>query len=530
MKTHIGPKQWLALGLLGTLSFNLSFNPDSQVIAKNSPLSGSIELASRAPNKIDPSIPEKAEVKDKDKKKGTKDGLTLLAQAETEATEENLLESRALTASASAPTPIPSPSKTPRSEDVLNINLSEYDPNLTGTQVTATFSGNEALYHFTKTEATVCSDCVSGIKTVTLSQASLENTQHIKMIIAKAAMEELKKNKSSSPQATKTASTKASDFKAQLKTDCDRDLDEDYLSCLNDEFTEHLEICSAIDVDPLILADKKTPEGQQQREQLRKAKLEKNNCNRQGKGFFSRYLKSELLKSLSSDLTSETYSKAIDIRDNLLIDLPKEFNNDIKKDLITLSQSGVLQRTYNIYDQLVSQGNTPGYAATLAKNQLALEIRPQANSTGGQLLSALRSSSLTEEGNNLIEAQKIYFSQFYEPLNKFYLEDHTKGFTTMADRTRDTLNTDLDIPRIENKDLPQGISDRRGGSTSGRNSQNLPPSFGTPRVQGSPTLNTQDPRAGSTMEGNPGQGQLQPLPTGRTPVPRNSQPTIPYQR
>lgn len=185
MKTST--KHLLYVGLLSTLGFSLSFNPESTKIAKHdSNAIQSFEFASSDD--------------------GTK-------------TDPNL-NSR------------------------IRINLGEYDNKYAGVEVVADLSQERAKANYSILGSRdICDEC-SGISTVTLNQKDFENFNFLRSELARVAIEQIRKGSDKKSDDNKKLSNSKTN---RLESECDGELEDGILICHADELTALADGCDDLE-------------------------------------------------------------------------------------------------------------------------------------------------------------------------------------------------------------------------------------------------------------------------------------------
>jgi hypothetical protein len=374
------------------------------------------------------------------------------------------------------------------SPNFTEIQLGEFDKSLAGVKMKVALNSERtrAVYNL---EGDICTSCV-GIQEVAIAQKDLENIEYLKMVLAKSAMEQIKDKNAKRSQPNATISKLKSD--SNMKSSCEMEIEDGLLSCQKDEFLNFVSTCEN--------------------------SKEKSTCYRDAERFFNRYLKRSLTKGLSAPLNSDLFIEAAEIRDDFIRDLPARYDNTIRKQLLVSTSEGVLTRLNQNYNMALMTGGNPGYAATLAKTEMAKEINYQNRySVGGQLLQSLLSYSEDTKSFDRYSAQSAFFTNFYQPLQKLWMQDHSKGLTQslpeMPSFDKDTVGLNegsMTIPRVApGLQMPDGLSQRRLDANHSR--QNI--HIINPNLQNNSSRTQPPPRQNwNQPQPNPYWNQTQPAP------------------
>lgn len=311
------------------------------------------------------------------------------------------------------------------------------------------------------TQGTICTECVA-ISDFTAANLDLDDVAHLTSILAQHAVNEIRaKNAARTSTTTKaTAATPKDKSPDKFESECEMEIEDGLLTCEKDELMAAIELCDGLSV-----------------------KSERNTCYKKVDRFFTSHLRRSLNKGLGASVQSELYIEASEIRDDLIRDLPSRFDRSIRSQLLTSTADGVRDRLNQNYSLALMTGATPGYAATWAKSQMANEINFQNRfSVGGQLLSSLVEYSEDSKSLDLTSANALFFQTFYNPLQKLWLEDHSKGLElahpampTQDIYTTPTVTSTSQVqaqPRVvaPGLQIPDGAAYRRSNSNSSRTS------------------------------------------------------------
>ena len=298
------------------------------------------------------------------------------------------------------------------------FSLGEFDPSLSQVRLKAAISSEQkkAIYNL---EGDICSNCI-GLVEVPIAASELENLEFLKRQLAKSALEQIRAQKINDSK--KTNPSKSTPVNSAL---CDQDLEDGKLSCVKDHLLEVSSQCESLKEQSKAGKKQSLVEGREQK----KAAAE---CRKQVLQIYRKELRPSLNQALSYPSGSELYNEALETLSDLIRDLPSGFDSSIRKDLLILSQQNALSKTYQNYELSKNLGAAPGYAATLAKQQLAFEMNHYSPmSLGGTLWRALQEYASDSRTMTHHQALVSYQQLFYQPLFKFWMEDHRNGLSPM---------------------------------------------------------------------------------------------------
>jgi len=296
------------------------------------------------------------------------------------------------------------------------FSLGEFDPSLSQVRVKAAISTEQqkAIYNL---EGDICSTCI-GLIEVPIAPGELENLEFLKRQLAKSALEQIRAQK---PVDSKK-STKSHPNRLESPL-CDQELEDGKLSCLREGLLEMSSQCES-------LKEQAEDNKKQNSSEVREQKKSVTECRRQVLQFYRKEVRPSLSRGLSFPSGSELYNESLETLSDLMRDLPSSFDAAIRKDLLSLSQQSALTKTYQSLELAKSLGATPGYAATLAKQQLAFEMNHYSPmSLGGTLWRSLQEYATDSKTMTSQQALLSYQQLFYQPLFKFWSEDHRNGLS-----------------------------------------------------------------------------------------------------
>jgi len=333
------------------------------------------------------------------------------------------------------------------------IELGEFDKSLQGVRMKVALNTerNRAVYNL---EGDICTPCV-GIQEVAIPEKDIENLEFLKRLLAKSAMEQIKEtNAKRRNNSNRFETPPSASAPSESQSQCEMELEDGLLNCQKDEFLGRISKCE----------DTK----------------EKSTCYREAERFFNRNLRRTLSKGLSSTLSSDLFVEASEIRDDLLTDLPSRFDNSIRRLLIASTSDGVKARLYQTYTMKLMTGGSPGFAATVAKAQMANEINHQNRfSVGGQLFQTLMAYSEDSRSLDSLAAHSLFIQNFYLPLHQLWMQDHSRGLNSQVlpniisqentfDQIITTPSADLSPTTPPGLQMPEGLAQRRANPTSTR--------------------------------------------------------------
>lgn len=440
IKSPRAPRWFLVSGLLLSLGFSLSWNPENTLIARYETLPlGSVELASDGGETIDYVTPR--------------------TQREADRTAPAPVPAAPAPA-ARLPEP-PAPAARATELTLRQFSLREYDSSLAGVNVRLAIDGTETGGKRTimyQVEGDICGTCV-GIRNLTVSNENLNNMEFLKMTIAQDALQRIKDTNARRKEETaKETAAKKDEFESS----CSMDLKDGLIDCQKSELLDLANKCN----------------------DLTKA-TEKSACVRKAERFFSSKMVNNLRKGLSAMPGSELFEEAVAARDELITDLPSRHDESIRKVLVALTTTGIFNRTQAVYDMAILSGLSPQLAATQAKAVL--------QSQGNQLGGFLRNSLMTygQDSGDAFAMQRLFMTAYQNPLLEFIKKDHANGLsfpnsdlilggtTGLGNESIPTL-----IPGLQPAAITPGIfNGRTGGQRTG---PGIPNAFGQPTPNGLP--------------------------------------------
>lgn len=329
-KNLFSARSVLMFGLLATLGFSLSWNPEHFTmsryeIASGDHGSGFIELASRDPAETTPAnVPKTAVV-------------------QTKADEA--------------------------------IDLGEYSGDFKGAELHIIEKSGDKVRYYVKDknskEPVLKAGTWEKILEVKFDDKTLGNQNLLKHALAKEALKALKDELLPVASAESKAAPKErfqrKKSAPELANVCDKAYDEDQLDCESSEMIKLTEACSSSG-----LAFAPVKEGESKRE---RAKSARDHCEKMAKVYYDKYLKKTLQEGLKASKDSSFYEKALETRKELLANLPEKYGDAIRKDILRSSVVGILERSNEVFNAAMNQSNNNEQASRMhQRNAIATEL------------------------------------------------------------------------------------------------------------------------------------------------------------
>ena len=330
------------------------------------------------------------------------------------------------------------------------VDLSRYDRSMEGVKVDYTIidrDGNKSVRYYLK--GNVCSDCWK-IQAPAISQDNFQNMELLQRALAEAAIAEVKKGRAT-PGADVAAADKDKDKNKEDKpkrrrapevtSECDEDETSDQIACEKDELQAIMDNCSS-SVD-----DEETGSRRRKREE-RSTRREA--CVKKAHAYYKKFLQKSIKEGLSAGTNTDEYAAAIEARDSLLSEMPKKFDNTIKKDLVTTTAQGIVARARDRYNAVLNMSKDQTTAANAAKTFILNETY---GATGQRLCASLSGENCMMALNNpmqrtMLESSNSNFRMFTENFETRLRQVATHQGTTLPFEAVINGEFDAGIPQL----------------------------------------------------------------------------------
>lgn len=376
------------------------------------------------------------------------------------------------------------------------VDLSRFDSSMDGVKIDYTIidrDGNKSVRYYLK--GNVCTDCWK-VQAPAISQENFANMELLQRALAESAIAEVKKGRATpgaevAKEDDKKKDDKPKRRKPEVTSECDEDEVADQISCEKDELQAIMDNCSS-DVDE---------DTGSRRRQRNERGTRREACVKKAHAYYKKFLQKSIKEGLAAGANSDEYAAAVDARDALISEMPKKFDNTIKKDLVTVTAQGIIVRARDRYNAVLRMSKDQTTAANAAKTMILNETY---GSTGMQLCQSL-------SGENCMMAM-------HNPMQRSMLESSnsnfrmfTENFETRLQQVATYQGTSIPFDAVINGTFDAGIP--QIGAT-------VPTDLYSARTQG--VRNNAQPVPGT------GQGSLSipfglPAPSGQIWIPGRAQ-------
>lgn len=295
------------------------------------------------------------------------------------------------------------------------VDLSRYDRSMDGVKLDYTVidrDGNKSVRYYLK--GNVCTDCWR-VQAPAISQDNFANMELLQRALAEAAISEVKKGRAT-PGSDVAAAPKPEKDKdkperrrpPQLTSECDEDETADQIACEKDELQTIMDNCSS-SVD-------EEDTGSRRRRQREERGNRREACVKKAHAYYKKFLQKSIKEGLSAGANTDEYAAAVEARDALISEMPKKFDNTIKKDLVTVTAQGIVIRARERYNAVLRMSKDQTTATNAAKTYILNETY---GATGQRLCSSLSGENCMMALNNpmqktMLETSNSNFRMFTE--------------------------------------------------------------------------------------------------------------------
>lgn len=458
-ETQLYHKGLLVLGLVVSLGFSLSWNPEFHQV-------GSRDLSSIT---------------------GASTGERSVAGQP-----EQLIDAKALFAKADAGG-AQQPTKNTGTETLHSFDLEKIDSNQKGLKVFYEIDNSSAekkvRYYVEGTSADSCTDCLGLGKAYSepLKEQNVQNIELINRIVGEMALSKISRKQEEAPAESKPTKKKATVTSECVATETislsaeeraflnmgSSDLGEDnsVLECKANEYQALAEECQAV--------FEVSTEGMETKE-LKQAAADRRSCSNKLAIYYNKFLRKDLEKGLSSQVSSQQNAQAAQLRDAILSTTPGALSK-LKADVLKVSQAGLLDRSKAFYNaQMAAKG--PNVTAQTIANQtkynMLMELQSAQSAALCSAYSGVDASQCMAANTNpalraALSQQNAGFNSFNQsylsPIEKFATTSNTTGdpgFDTFIAQMNMNSSSDLGIsagtdPNLNKMPVPDGFYDAR---------------------------------------------------------------------
>lgn len=515
-------KAHLVTGLILSLGFSISWNPSLSSSASRQTLSFASRAVAAQPEKL---IDLKAVLS----KAKTTAGSTFIADSEIkeETPAETTLDQSAGTQSGQNPakqkeTIIPKG----KVSDLQSFDLEKIDPSQKGLKVFYELdeSGSErrVRYYVEGVNPDTCTDCLELGKAFSepLKDQNVKNIEMLNRMIAEMALSKIQKKKEdvkkiSTQKKEKLEVTSAcEDSSASEFSQSDKELLQMGLD--NSEETETRMNCKLEEFQALAQECQEILEvstSGMSKDELKTSLSDRKACSQKVALYYSKFIKKDLAQGLSSKASSQENAISAAARDNFLRAIPAQLSG-IKKDILKVSQAGVLDRGQAFYNsQLANKGPQESVEsiASKARYKMLMDLHGAEGAAlcsafSGESAEACQAANTSPALRASLASQssgyKFFNESYLSPMEKFSTASGALGFDSLIAQTG--VNTGSGVPAAS---LPQV-------------DPNLNPKMPVPEG----VLNA---RTGALNRGN-GSGILLPVPGSQQLQPSQGGTTVPF--
>lgn len=519
-------KAHLVTGLVLSLGFSISWNPSLSSSASRQTLNFASRAVAAQPEKL---IDMKAVLS----KAKTTAGSTFVADSEIKD------ETPAGTAAGKS-TDKPNETVIPKGKgqetgaaktketvsELKSFDLEKIDPSQKGLKVfyelDETGTERRVRYYVEGVNPDTCTDCLELGKAFSepLKDQNVKNIELLNRMIAEMALSKIQKKKEdvkkiTTPKKEKLEVTSAcedsstSDLSQSDKELLQMGLDnseetETRMNCKLEEFQALTQECQeTLDVSTSGMS----------KDELKNSLTARKACSQKVALYYTKFLKKDLSRGLSSKASSQENAITAAARDNFLRAIPKQLSG-IKNDILKVSQAGVLDRGQAFYNnQLANKGPQESVEsiASKARYKMLMDLH---GAEGAAMCSAFSGESaeacMAANTSPALRASLASQSQGYKMFNESYLSPMEKFSTASGALGFDSLIAQT------------GVNAGSGApaATLPQVDPNLTPKMPVPEG----VLNA---RTGALNRGN-GSGILLPVPGSQQLQPTTGAPTVPF--
>lgn len=325
------------------------------------------------------------------------------------------------------------------------VDLSRFDRGMDGVKIDYTVidrDGNKSVRYYIK--GNVCTDCWK-VQAPVISQDNFSNMELLQRALAEAAIAEVKKGRATPGSDVVREDTKPKDKDKPKKQDpitseCDEDENADQIRCEKDELQAIMENCSASSDDEEIV-------GSRRRELREKRGTRREACARKAQAYYKKFLKKSIKEGLAAGVDSDDYQAAIESRDALLEEMPKKFDNTIKKDLVTTTAQGIVTRARDRYNAVLRMSKDQTTATNAAKTYILNETY---GANGMNLCKSLSGENCMMAMNNPMQRSML-------ETNNSNFRLFTENFETRLQQIATYQGNSLPFDQVLNGEITDGI-------------------------------------------------------------------------
>lgn len=303
------------------------------------------------------------------------------------------------------------------------VDLSRFSKDMEGVKLDYTVidrDGNKSVKYSLK--GNVGTDAWK-LQTPAISQDNFVNIKVLQLALAEAAIDQVKKGRATpgsdivriDDKDKNKHKNKPKRTQPKITSECDEDETSDQIRCEKDELQAIMDNCSSANEDDEEVGSRRRKVLEERGERGERGS-KREACTKKAHAYYKKFLQKSIKEGLSAGTNTDEYEAAIEARDSLLAEMPKKFDNTIKKDLVSTTAQGIVVRARDRYNAVLRMSKDQTTAANAAKTFILNETY---GATGMNLCRSLSGENCAMAMNNpmqrsMLESNNSNFRIFTE--------------------------------------------------------------------------------------------------------------------